>query len=153
MVHCSPSKYTIEINKLKDAKNNEEPLNLGTIIPSSLTNYLEEQSYDYPHEIIYVLNSTLRQYVSKGDIELGKIIIPLVCQSKVDLPGNIIQTEGFLRSFRPTQQGLALNIDLAKKFFHKTINVLEYLKTILYYKGDNFQNMKELLDQNMLVLD
>ncbi|KAG0564705.1 hypothetical protein KC19_8G132400 [Ceratodon purpureus] len=63
--------------------------------------------------------------------------------------GNVIKIHGFIRSFRPTQQGLALSVDMISRFFHRSIKVLEFLKAILFYKEVDFYNMKQIFNRNL----
>jgi hypothetical protein len=151
MTQYRPIKYIIEKNKFNDAQNDEESTNsTSLVVASSLTNYLKEQSNHYPSEVLQILNFSLKQHLPHGDLEVGKCIFPLAFYQPCYDLSNIVEIHGFLRSFRPTQQGLALNMDLVRRFFHKEkIKALDFLKAIFQYKEEDFYNMKEIVDKNM----
>ena len=151
MTQCRPMKYAIEISKYQDETDNEiyEKSKLGYLSPTSLTDFLKEQSNNYPGDMLQILNYSLRQYIINGDLEIGNCVYPLAFHQPGNELGNVIKIHGFIRSFRPTQQGLALSVDMISRFFHRSIKVLEFLKAILFYKEVDFYNMKQIFNRNL----
>jgi len=140
---------------LNGSQENEKSTDVTSLAPSLLTNYLNKMSDQYPQTLLSVLNLTLKQDICRGDIEVNRTLFPLPKENKKkSLLGmsKICVLQGYFRSLRPTQQGLALNIDAFTKLFHEKSNVLDFLKNLLEYKED-IQHMKNTLETNMYVLN
>jgi len=140
---------------LNSTKENEKSTNIMSLRPSLLIDYLNNQSDYYPQLLITVLNLTLKQNICVGDIELENILFPApknnVTKGLLGMP-NIHVLQGYFRNLKPTQQGLALNVDTCQRLFHGKSNVLDFLKNILGYK-ENMKNMKNILDINKYKLN
>jgi eukaryotic translation initiation factor 2C len=53
-----------------------------------------------------------------------------------DIGGGAVGLRGFFQSLRPTQQGLALNVDFSVTAFHESIGVIPYLQKRLEFFRD-----------------
>ena len=148
ITHCRPTQYTIQINKYNDSQSNIESKSLQSLKPSLLIDYLEEQTNMFPRNTLQVFNYSLKQYLPPGDIESSKIIFSMNRISQ-PVPGNVVTIHGYFRTLRPTQEGVAITIDIIRKFFHKTTKILEFIKAVLDYKGENLHDMKGIFDKNM----
>lgn len=134
-----------------DSQDNEKSTNIISSSPSLLIDYLNNQSDQYPRFIINVLNFSLKQDICVGDVVICRNLFPFI-KNNVDkglYKLHILQ--GYFRSIRPTQQGLALNVDTLQKLFHEKSNVLDFVKNLLQYKED-IQYMKKILNDNKYVL-
>ncbi|KAI3733675.1 hypothetical protein L6452_13125 [Arctium lappa] len=94
-----------------------------------LSNYLGKGGDEWvpiPQDYLQALDVVLRENPVEKCVLLGRSFYPNLTGK--DLGGGAIGVQGFYQSLRPTQQGLALNVDLSVTAFHESIGVIAYLK-------------------------
>ncbi|KAL6850464.1 hypothetical protein ACP4OV_021091 [Aristida adscensionis] len=95
---------------------------------SSSTKVLRGQESDSYMEVLPVLDIILRQNLAKRDCLLFRQSFFHNSSNSFELPGGIRGLEGHYSSFRPTQRGLSLNIDLSTTVTLRPGPVLEFLR-------------------------
>lgn len=97
-----------------------------------------------------VLNSSLKQDISKGDFEHKTYLFPISKNTISMGPLKMHGLEGYSRVFKPTQQGLILNVDTFYKLFHGRCSILDFLKHLTDFKGEIGKMGPELYKQRYL---
>lgn len=107
-----------------------------------LTKYLskdEKDSIPLPQGYLQALDVVLRENPLSECTPLGRSLYSTKMGGAKDIGGGAIGHRGFFQSLRPTQQGLALNVDLTVTAFHESIGVIEYLQKRLPFLNDIFE--------------
>ncbi|KVI05479.1 Argonaute/Dicer protein, PAZ [Cynara cardunculus var. scolymus] len=101
-----------------------------------LRNYLSkgDESVPLPQDYLQALDVVLRENPTENCVLLGRSFYPNL--TRKDLGGGAIGVQGFYQSLRPTQQGLALNVDLSVTAFHESIGVIAYLQKRIHSLHD-----------------
>ncbi|KMZ60694.1 Protein argonaute 7 [Zostera marina] len=102
----------------------------------NLINYLTTQDEKHdgavalPQDYLQALDIVLRENALEKCIPLGRSLYSKSNSIGVtrDIGGGAIGVGGFFQSLRPTQQGLALNVDFAVTAFHESISVISFLQ-------------------------
>ncbi|XP_021747336.1 LOW QUALITY PROTEIN: protein argonaute 7-like [Chenopodium quinoa] len=106
---------------------------------NDLKKYLSNEGDNWvplPQEYLHALDVVLRECPNEKCIALGKSMYSVSMGGSRDIGGGAVGLRGFFQSLRPTQQGLALNVDLSVTAFHESIGVLEFLQTRLKFLHD-----------------
>ncbi|KAK9074583.1 hypothetical protein SSX86_007181 [Deinandra increscens subsp. villosa] len=110
-----------------------------------LTKYLtktQETTNPLPQDYLQALDVVLRENPSSKCTQFGRSFYSAAMGGggTQDIGGGAIGLRGFFQSLRPTQQGLALNVDLTVTAFHDSIGVIPFLQKRLPF----FTRSKEL---------
>ncbi|XP_068656698.1 protein argonaute 7-like [Aristolochia californica] len=94
-----------------------------------LTSYLskEEDWSPLPQDYLHALDVILRESSAEKCISVGRSLYSNSMGTK-DIGGGAIGVRGFFQSLRPSQQGLALNVDFSVTAFHESIGIIQYLQ-------------------------
>ncbi|GJZ77694.1 protein argonaute 7 [Tanacetum coccineum] len=104
-----------------------------------LSKYLSKEKKDWnplPQDYLQALDVVLRENPLKECTPLGRSLYSNAMGGAKDIGGGAIGRRGFFQSLRPTQQGLALNVDLTVTAFHESIGVIPYLQKRLAFLND-----------------
>lgn len=104
-----------------------------------LSKYLSQEYNDsvpIPQDYLQALDVVLRENPLSECTPLGRSLYSTAMGGAKDLGGGAIGLQGFFQSLRPTQQGLALNVDLTVTAFHESIGVISYLQKRLPFLSD-----------------
>lgn len=104
-----------------------------------LSKYLSKEDNDsipLPQDYLQALDVVLRENPLSECIPLGRSLYSTSMGGAKDIGGGAIGLRGFFQSLRPTQQGLALNVDLTVTAFHESIGVIPYLQKRLAFLND-----------------
>ncbi|XP_043691980.1 protein argonaute 7-like isoform X2 [Telopea speciosissima] len=96
-----------------------------------LSCYLSKEGEDWaplPQEYLHALDIVLRQGPIEKCIPLGRSLYSSSMGGTKDIGGGAVGLRGFFQSLRPTQQGLALNVDFSVTAFHESIGIIQYLQ-------------------------
>ncbi|XP_068653894.1 protein argonaute 7-like [Aristolochia californica] len=96
----------------------------------NLTSYLnkEEDWSPLPQDYLHALDVILRESSAEKCIPVGRSLYSNSMGGAKDIGGGAIGLRGFFQSLRPTQQGLALNVDFSVTAFHESIGIIQYLQ-------------------------
>ncbi|KAL8157313.1 hypothetical protein AgCh_002130 [Apium graveolens] len=97
----------------------------------ALTKYLSKEGDDWvpiPQDYLHALDVVLRESSTEKCIPVGRSLYSSSMGGTTDIGGGAIGLRGFFQSLRPTQQGLALNLDFSVTAFHESIGVIPYLQ-------------------------
>ncbi|KAM7269483.1 hypothetical protein ACFE04_024980 [Oxalis oulophora] len=104
-----------------------------------LNSYLSKDSDDWiplPQDYLHALDVVLRESPTEKCIPVGRSLYSSSMGGTEEIGGGAIGLRGFFQSLRPTQQGLALNVDFSVTAFHESIGVIPYLqKRLDFFKG------------------
>jgi eukaryotic translation initiation factor 2C len=121
-----------------------------------LTSYLSKEGDDWiplPQDYLHALDVVLRESPTEKCISVGRSLYSSSMGGTKDIGGGAVGFRGFFQSLRPTQQGLALNVDFSVSAFHESIGVIPYLQKRLEFlrdlsqrktRGLNGEEMKEV---------
>lgn len=104
-----------------------------------LSNYLSKESDDWiplPQDYLHALDVVLRESPSEKCIPVGRSLYSSSMEGAKEIGGGVVGLRGFFQSLRPTQQGLALNVDASVSAFHESIGVISYLQKRLEFLKD-----------------
>ncbi|PHU29848.1 Protein argonaute 7 [Capsicum chinense] len=105
-----------------------------------LNSYLNEEGDDggspLPQEYLHALDVVLRESPTEKCITAGRSFYSSFMGGAKDIGGGAVALRGFFQSLRPTQQGLALNVDFSVTAFHESIEVISYLEKRLDFLHD-----------------
>ncbi|KAJ4974636.1 hypothetical protein NE237_007810 [Protea cynaroides] len=96
-----------------------------------LSCYLNKEGEDWaplPQEYLHALDIVLRQGPIEKCIPVGRSLYSSSMGGTKDIGGGAVGLRGFFQSLRPTQQGLALNMDFSVTAFHESIGIIQYLQ-------------------------
>lgn len=105
----------------------------------ALTKYLSKEGGDWvpiPQDYLHALDVVLRESPTEKCIPVGRSLYSGSMGGTADIGGGAIGLRGFFQSLRPTQQGLALNLDFSVTAFHESIGVIPYLQKRLESLSD-----------------
>ncbi|PIN05276.1 Translation initiation factor 2C (eIF-2C) [Handroanthus impetiginosus] len=89
-----------------------------------------------PQEYIHALDVVLRENPTEKCLVSGRSFYLSSMGGGQEIGGGAIALRGFFQSLRPTQQGLALNVDFSVTAFHESIGVILYLQKRLDFMHD-----------------
>ncbi|XVF03276.1 hypothetical protein REPUB_Repub04eG0247500 [Reevesia pubescens] len=104
-----------------------------------LSSYLSKEGEDWiplPQDYLHALDVVLRESPMEKCISVGRSFYSSSKGGTKEIGGGAIGWRGFFQSLRPTQQGLALNINFSITAFHESIGVIPYLQKRLEFLRD-----------------
>ncbi|KAK8643428.1 hypothetical protein V6N13_012727 [Hibiscus sabdariffa] len=104
-----------------------------------LSSYLSKEGDDWiplPQDYLHALDVVLRESPMEKCIPVGRSFYSSSMGGTKEIGGGAIGWRGFFQSLRPTQQGLALNVDFSITAFHESIGVILYLQKRLDFLRD-----------------
>ncbi|XP_010258604.1 PREDICTED: protein argonaute 7-like [Nelumbo nucifera] len=104
-----------------------------------LSSYLSKEGEDWaplPQDYLHALDIVFRESPTEKCIPLGRSLYSSTMGGAKDIGGGAVGLRGFFQSLRPTQQGLALNIDFSVTAFHESIGIISYLQKRLEFLRD-----------------
>ncbi|XP_076947307.1 protein argonaute 7-like [Bidens hawaiensis] len=123
--------------------------NVSKLNGQDLSKYLnkhEKNTIPLPQDYLQALDVVLRENPLSECTPLGRSLYSAAMGGVKDIGGGAVGLRGFFQSLRPTQQGLALNVDLTVTAFHDSIGVIPYLQKRLPF-------LTELPDTKTLTLE
>ncbi|XP_050237879.1 protein argonaute 7 [Mercurialis annua] len=108
-----------------------------------LSRYLSKETDDsipLPQDYLHALDVVLRETPMEKCIAAGRSFYTTSMGGTKEIGGGAVGLRGFFQSLRPTQQGLALNVDFSVTAFHESIGVIPYLQKRLEFLRDLSQN-------------
>nr|ACN79520.1 reduced leaflet 3 [Lotus japonicus] len=141
------SKLTSPYGEMYDLKEKKEQHKLfriniklvSKIDGKELTNYLSKEGDEWiplPQDYLHALDVVLRESPTEKCIPVGRSFYSNSMGRSKDIGGGAVGLRGFFQSLRPTQQGLALNLDFSVTAFHESIGVISYLQKRLEFLRD-----------------
>ncbi|XP_019433398.1 PREDICTED: protein argonaute 7 [Lupinus angustifolius] len=142
-----PTSKLKSCGEMYDLKEKHEQLKLfriniklvSKIDGKELSNYLSKEGDDWiplPQDYLHALDVVLRESPTEKCIPLGRSFYSNSMGRSKDIGGGAVGLRGFFQSLRPTQQGLALNVDFSVTAFHESIGVIQYLQKRLEFLRD-----------------
>ncbi|KAL0324948.1 UNVERIFIED_CONTAM: protein argonaute 7 [Sesamum radiatum] len=112
-----------------------------------LSSYLNkaDDSTPLPQEYIHALDVVLRENPTEKCLATGRSFYSSSMGGEKEIGGGAVALKGFFQSLRPTQQGLALNVDFSVTAFHESIGVIPYLQKRLDFMHDISQEKSRSL--------
>ncbi|KAI3467297.1 hypothetical protein Pfo_023960 [Paulownia fortunei] len=104
-------------------------------VPSSYLNEGDDCT-PLPQEYIHALDVVLRESPTEKCLAVGRSFYSSSMGGAKEIGGGAVALRGFFQSLRPTQQGLALNVDFSVTAFHESIGVIPYLQKRLDFMHD-----------------
>lgn len=104
-----------------------------------LKSYMSKEGDDpvpLPQDYLHALDVVLRENALENCIPVGRCLYSSSMGGSKDIGGGAIGLRGFFQSLRPTQQGLALNVDFSVTAFHESIGVIPYLQKRVEFLRD-----------------
>lgn len=104
-----------------------------------LSSYLSKDSEEgipLPQDYLHALDIVLRESPAEKCIAVGRSLYSSSMGGNKEIGGGAIGLRGFFQSLRPTQQGLALNVDFSVTAFHESIGIIPYLQKRLEFLRD-----------------
>lgn len=104
-----------------------------------LTSYLSKEGDDWipiPQDYLHALDVVLRENPTEKCTPVGRSLYSSTMGGVKNIGGGAVGLRGFFQSLRPTQQGLALNVDFSVTAFHESIGVIPYLQKRLEFLGE-----------------
>lgn len=106
---------------------------------NELGSYLNKERDDWtplPQEYLHALDVVLRESPTENCVTVGRSFYSSSMGGLKEIGGGAVALRGFFQSLRPTQQGLALNVDFSVTAFHESIGVIPYLQKRLSFLYD-----------------
>lgn len=106
---------------------------------TELNSYLTKEGDDWipiPQDYLHALDVVLREGPNEKCIPVGRSLYSSSMWGGKDIGGGVVGLRGFFQSLRPTQQGLAMNVDCSVTAFHESIGVIPYLQKRLDFLRD-----------------
>lgn len=112
-----------------------------------LSSYLDkgDDCSPLPQEYVHALDVVLREGPSEKCIASGRSFYSTLMGGAKEIGGGAVAYRGFFQSLRPTQQGLALNVDFSVTAFHESIGVIPYLQQRFDFMHDVCQRKARCL--------
>ncbi|CAN6454461.1 unnamed protein product [Victoria cruziana] len=88
----------------------------------------EADHVSLPQEYLHALDVVLREYPTENCIPVERSFYSRSMGEERSIGGGAVGLGGFFQSLRPTQQGLALNVDFSVAAFHESISIIQYLQ-------------------------
>lgn len=104
-----------------------------------LSSYMSKEGDDWiplPQDYLHALDVILRESPTENCIAVGRSLYSSSMGGIKAIGGGAVGLRGFFQSLRPTQQGLALNVDFSVTAFHESIEVIPYLQKRLDFLRD-----------------
>lgn len=104
-----------------------------------LNGYLNKEGDEcipLPQDYLHALDVVLREGPTEKCVPLGRSFYSRSMGGAKEIGGGAVGLRGFFQSLRPTQQGLALNVDFSVTAFHESIGVIAYLQKHLEFLRD-----------------
>ncbi|XP_065860504.1 protein argonaute 7 [Euphorbia lathyris] len=104
-----------------------------------LSKYLSKEGDDWiplPQAYLHALDVVLRENPVEKCIPVARSFYSNSMGGSKEIGGGAMGLRGFFQSLRPTQQGLALNVDFSVTAFHESIGVIPYLQKRLEFLRD-----------------
>ncbi|KAI9085445.1 hypothetical protein K1719_032606 [Acacia pycnantha] len=141
------SKSSLPDREMCDLKERHEQLKLfriniklvSKINGKELAKYLSKEEDDWiplPQDYLHALDVVLRESPTEKCIPAGRSFYSTSMGRTKEIGGGASGLRGFFQSLRPTQQGLALNVDFSVTAFHESIGVIPYLQKRLEFLRD-----------------
>lgn len=141
------SKPALPYGEFYDLKEKKEQLKLfriniklvSKINGKDLSNYLSKEGDDWvplPQDYLHALDVVLRENPTEKCVPVGRSFYSSSMGKTREIGGGAVGFRGFFQSLRPTQQGLALNVDFSVTAFHESIGVIPYLQKRLEFLRD-----------------
>ncbi|CAI9096532.1 OLC1v1032703C1 [Oldenlandia corymbosa var. corymbosa] len=93
-----------------------------------------------PQEYLHALEVVLRENPMEKCLNVGRSFYSNAMGGSKEIGGGAVALRGFFQSLKPTQQGLALNVDFSVTAFHESIGVIPYLQKRLNFLHDLSHN-------------
>lgn len=143
----STGKSTVSYGELDHSQEKHQQLKLFRINiklvskfdGKALSSYLNKEGDDWvpiPQDYLHALDVVLRESPIEKCIPVGRSLYSSSMGGTKEIGGGAIGMRGFFQSLRPTQQGLALNVDFSVTAFHESIEVIPYLQKRLEFLRD-----------------
>ncbi|XP_002522490.2 protein argonaute 7 [Ricinus communis] len=150
------SKSSLPLGELNDFQEKHQQLKLfrlnvklvSKLDGKELASYLSKESDDWiplPQDYLHALDVVLRESPMEKCIPVGRSFYSSSMGGTKEIGGGAVGLRGFFQSLRPTQQGLALNVDFSVTAFHESIGVIAYLQKRLEFLWDLPQNKRRSL--------
>ncbi|XP_031265683.1 protein argonaute 7-like [Pistacia vera] len=150
------SKSRLPYGEFNDLKQKQQQLKLFRINiklvskfdGKELNSYLSKEGDDWiplPQDYLHALDVVLRESPSEKCITVGRSLYSSSMEGTKEIGGGAVGLRGFFQSLRPTQQGLALNVDSSVSAFHESIGVIPYLQKRLEFLKDLHQRKTRCL--------
>lgn len=112
-----------------------------------LSSYLDkgDDCGPLPQEYVHALDVVLREGPTEKCIASGRSFYSTLMGGAKEIGGGAVAYRGFFQSLRPTQQGLALNVDFSVTAFHESIGVIPYLQQRFDFMHDVCQRKARCL--------
>ncbi|XP_019164711.1 PREDICTED: protein argonaute 7-like [Ipomoea nil] len=117
----------------------------GTKLKSYLNNDDDNEWSPLPQEYLHALDVVLREGPTEKCLSSGRSFYSSSTGGAKEIGGGAVALRGFFQSLRPTQQGLALNVDFSVTAFHESIGVIPYLEKRLEFLHDLSQRKTRIL--------
>ncbi|CBI38237.3 unnamed protein product, partial [Vitis vinifera] len=104
-----------------------------------LNSYLSKEGDDWiplPQDYLHALDIVLRESPTEKCLPVGRSLYSSSMGGTKDIGGGAVGLRGFFQSLRPTQQGLALNVDFSVTAFHESIGIIPYLQKRVEFLRD-----------------
>ncbi|KDP41247.1 hypothetical protein JCGZ_15654 [Jatropha curcas] len=145
------SKSSLPVGEMNEFQKKHQELKLFRISiklvskldGKELSCYLSKEGDDWvplPQDYLHALDVVLRECPMEKCIPVGRSFYSSSMGGSKEIGGGAIGLRGFFQSLRPTQQGLALNVDFSVTAFHQSIGVIPYLQKRLEFLRDLPQN-------------
>lgn len=145
------SKSSLPLGELNDFQEKHLQLKLfriniklaSKLDGKELSRYLSKEGDDWiplPQDYLHALDVVLRESPMEKCIPVGRSFYSSLMGGTKEIGGGAVGLRGFFQSLRPTQQGLALNVDFSVTAFHESIGVIPYLQKRLKFLRDLPQN-------------
>ncbi|KAK9750727.1 hypothetical protein RND81_02G217100 [Saponaria officinalis] len=127
------SKSCLESNDSRIVKRFRINVNLvskleGKDLGKYLSKDVGDERVPIPQGYLHALDVVLRENPNEKCFPSGRSLYSTSMGGAKEIGGGAIGLRGFFQSLRPTQQGLALNVDFSVTAFHESIGVIPYLQ-------------------------
>ncbi|KAJ4834119.1 Protein argonaute 7 [Turnera subulata] len=144
VARSKPSLAVEEVNELQEKHQQLKLFRINVRLVSKLdgkelSGYLGQESDDWiplPQDYLHALDVVLRESPMEKCIPVGRSLYSTSMGGSKEIGGGAVGLRGFFQSLRPTQQGLALNVDFSVTAFHESIGVIPYLQKRLDFLRD-----------------
>ncbi|KAF8378733.1 hypothetical protein HHK36_030082 [Tetracentron sinense] len=150
------AKSLLPLGETSDAPEKDQQLKLfqiniklvSKLDGRELNRYLGKDGEDWvplPQEYLHALDIVLRENPTEKCIPVGRSLYSSSMGGTKDIGGGAVGFRGFFQSLRPTQQGLALNVDFSVTAFHESIGIIPFLQKRLEFLFDLSQRKTRCL--------
>ncbi|CAI9271842.1 unnamed protein product [Lactuca saligna] len=138
----SPSEgETKRSRRVPQSKQYKVTLSYATKIPiQAIVNALQGHDSEQFHEAVRVLDVLLRQHAAKqGCLLVRQCYFQNDSRNFISIGGGVVGCRGFHSSFRATQSGLSLNMDVSTTMIVKPGKVVDFL-----FENQNVRSLREI---------